>query len=423
MYLSGAYTNRFSLLTIFLLLIYFLLLINNLSGIGLHIGDEEIYSNSVASLMHGIINNNNHPLLAKTIWYYFVLMYSGITGKFSPAAWRIGTIFLSLGSLVAFYKIARHFFTQEIAFTCAIILALDPMFFSFSRLMQLEIPTIFFLFISLHYLLMLRRNKNIKYFYLSGLFLGFSLACKLTGILLIITIPLYLLIEYKFSPKSNKPVITLKNGFFYIVVVCVAFILGNFIFFVKKTDMSFAYYVYELFHSQIGGDINSRGYQYSLGWSWFIIPQHFILYRMSGKVFTTTIVSFVNPLIAIFALFSFMFAIVSKMRKKIKDNSFNLLFVILLSLYIPWFFNFHSTYYYYSIFLTPFFILMYANLISKRMNTKYLLTISVLVSITIFLVTYPLLIGEKVSLEREKKILYISTYKHKKIDRLFCQGC
>ena len=50
------------------LFLYFLLLIFNSNAIPLFIGDENYYVTSTRSLMEGVLDKNDQPLLAKTIW-------------------------------------------------------------------------------------------------------------------------------------------------------------------------------------------------------------------------------------------------------------------------------------------------------------------------------------------------------------------
>lgn len=416
--------KNFLLFLIMLLLSYFFLLTHSISPIGTIIGGESVYKASVFSLLDGRIDNNNHPLLAKTIWYYFVYMFSAITGTYSPFFYRIGTILFSLGSLFIFYKIARLFFSKLVSFLCVVLLAIDPMFFSFSRLLQLEIPVLFFLLSGMYYFLKYLDKKKLKLFYVSGIFLGLSLAAKLSAILLV---PLFPLLFILFSQKEKLSLQKMiRINFLFLLFLFLAFVAGNGIFFFKKINISFIEFVYQLFISQIGGAVNLPGYLHSSAWSWFTIPQILTLYRVPQGGYLQTIVAFINPIISIAALPTLAVFVFIILRKGIlKQKKYSFLIAVFFALYFPWFFNMHSTYYYYAIPLIPIIIILFLTLLQK-IQTRLRVPLLVLIlfaSVIIFAVYFPLLTGIKILKSSDLKLTSWSLYKFSNMNTVFCQQC
>ena len=407
---------------IVLFLLYLFLLAYNINSIGLLVGDEKVYRSSVFSLLDGKIDNNNHPLLAKTIWYYFVYIFSGITGIYKPIFYRLGTILFSIGSLLVFYKIARVFFSKTISFLCVILLAIDPMFFTFSRLLQLDIPALFFLLSSIYYYLKYLDGKKLKLFYVSGIFLGLSLAAKLSAVLLI---PLFPLLFMIFNQGKNLKLREIaKINFLFLTFLSLAFTIGNGIFFFKKTSIGFAEFIYRLFNSQIGGLINLSGYLHSPAWTWFTIPQILTLYRVPQGESVMSIIAFANPLITIFTLISLVASMIFILRKGIlKQKKQSFLVMVFSLLYLPWFFNLHATFYYYIIPLIPMAIIMFLLLIRKTKIKLQLLASTILVSIIIFAIYYPLLVGIKVPRSYDVRLYSFSLYRFNNTDTIFCQQC
>ena len=176
--MTWSFKNKESFFLTLFLAIYSVLLLVNINQIYLFIGDEPTYASSVTSLINGVIDRNNHPLLAKSIWAFFVFLFQAITGNDKAVFWRLGTVIFSVGTLALFFKISRLFFPKTASFIALVILALDPMYFSFSRLVQLDIIMLFFSLFSLYYLLLYFKDFRTKNIYLTGLFLGLSIAAK-----------------------------------------------------------------------------------------------------------------------------------------------------------------------------------------------------------------------------------------------------
>lgn len=416
-----SFKNKENFVLTLLLLIYAILLLVNINEIYIFIGDEPTYGSSVTSLINGVIDRNNHPLLAKSIWAFFVFLFQVTTGTDKAIFWRLGTVILSVGTLFLFYKISRLFFPRATSFIAMGILALDPMYFSFSRLLQLDIIMLFFSLFSLYYLLQYFRKFATKHLLLAGLLLGLSISVKMSSILMILAI-VYMII---FHPPKNinySFIFKILSGF--IVSVIGGYFLGNILFFILPTQINIFSYTQSLIVSQLNNEVVGIGYMQSPAWSWFTIPQILPLYRVEFENFVTTIVSFQNPLFFISTLVSVLLTFILILKGKIKNLlSYKIILLYFLAHYVPWLSSFHATYYYYIIPLLPVIILMLINLIHLTKNPKRYLYLFFGFSILIFGIYYPLLVGLNISKSYETKLKSYSQYHFPSKNTLLCQNC
>lgn len=413
-------------LVFILLFLYFLLLIVNINSIYLFIGDEARYSQSVYSLISGAIDSNNHPLFAKSVWAYITFLFHGYLGVNHPLVWRLGTIIFSLGSLVIFYKIAGIFFSKKISLMAVLLLAFDPMYFSFSRLMQLDIISLFFNLASLYFLLIYIKEKENILVLKSGFFLGLSLAAKFSSIALFVLLPIFIFI----SGKKVKNIISrFLNTIGFAAFSIIGFILGNSAFFLMDHgDTGFNGYVIALFKSQLNlGDI-ATGYHFSPAWSWFTIPQILTLYRINMLEFSESIIAFQNPLFFASSLFIVALTIFLLFnRRQVRRKTIRLQTLLILIFfggqYFPWFFNIHPTYYYYIIPLLPLVILLFILVLRRVKVLNKVIYVVLGISFFIFVLYFPMLVGLKVQKKYELILYSYSLYTYAPKDTVFCQNC
>lgn len=405
-----------------LLALYFLLLVVNINAISLVVGDEVTYSSSVSSMLTGVIDSNNHPLLAKSIWAYIVFLFQGYFAVGTPLVWRLGTIIFSLGCLLIFYKILRLFFKSHIALLGCTLLALDPMYFVFSWLMQLDVISLFFALLTLYFLLVHVQKGGRRTFVKSGFFLGMSLAAKLSLVVLLAVIPIFVLL-INFRKAGLKKVVI--DNLTFLLIALAGFTLGNLAFFIfTPRGTGFASFALDLFKSQLGMPKSAIGYLNSMPQSWFTVPQMMTLYRVDWGNFVESILIFQNPaffistLIIVFA--SLLFVVFGRLGHK-KEISILLLFFFCQ--YLPWFFNIHMTFYYYIVPLIPLIIIMFLFLIGKTKYFKGILWGTTLLSLAVFVLAYPLLVGLRVSKSYEMALFKYSRYNFTPRDTIFCQNC
>ncbi|OGI15903.1 hypothetical protein A3K63_00895 [Candidatus Micrarchaeota archaeon RBG_16_49_10] len=116
------------------------------------------------------------------IVYYPPLFASLTTLSFmvlgpSMLSTRLITIIFSIASLGVFYLIGKRLYDRKTSFLATLILSFAPFYFIFSNIAMLEVPLLFFTFLSILFFLKgLEENKN--YFYLMGLSLGVGALIK-----------------------------------------------------------------------------------------------------------------------------------------------------------------------------------------------------------------------------------------------------
>ncbi|HVZ11786.1 MAG TPA: glycosyltransferase family 39 protein [Patescibacteria group bacterium] len=423
--LLNFFDKNFVKIFVIFLVFYFSLLFNHADSPYLMIADEASYSQSVNSLFSGEVGNNNHPLLAKTVWYFVVSFFYILTGADHAFYWRVGTMLFSLGCLVVFYKISRIFFSRIISFVSMLLLAFDPMFFAFSRIVMLDIPALFFLLIFVYFYLKFIRDRRIKYLFISAAALGLSLATKLFALPLIIVIPALIILRYKdfFSNFKN----TINSILKFEGLLTSFYILGNFIYFFKRSSQNFLMYTY----AQIATEpefkalIKSAADSTSPAVSWFTTPQIMIIYRNLSKNFVETVVAFQNPIFFAATLIVMVFAIYSLIFKKKGFNILHLqIITVFFSMYLPWFLPIRPTYYYYILPLIPLPIILVIQTISqiKDYKNKFIFALLFL-NIAIFATYYPFLIGQSVQYNYERHAMSYSVYKFPERNSVTCQLC
>lgn len=410
-------------ISVLLVFLYFVLLLINSNGQYLSIGDESVYAASMNSLFDGVVNGNNHPLLAETIWLAIVSLFYLITGTDQGFYWRIGTMLMSIGSLVVFYKVARIFFSKGVSLIGVAFLALDPMFFVFSRLVQLEIPSLFFFLIFLYFYLKYLKTNTLKMLYIGCAFLGLSLAVKVFALSILFIIPLTLLVFRK--RFSLTYISSIAASIICEIIIVVSYILGNSIYFFLHTKVDFFTYTYSQFRIDGGFSHIPPSDPGSPAWSWFTIPQILILYRVFEKHMVESVVAFQSPLFFLLTIPSLALLVYVLIRRKSKDKFLFLeMLIIFFAFYIPWFFPITNTYYYYILSLLPFIILFFLKVfMSFKILKPKILYVLITVQVVLFLLYYPLLIGLKTPYSYEKILMSYSLYTFKPRNKIMCQFC
>ncbi|MFV1917358.1 MAG: hypothetical protein ACC618_02690, partial [Patescibacteria group bacterium] len=153
-------------------------------------------------------------------------------------------------------------------------------------------------------------------------------------------------------------------------------------------------------------------------------PQILTLFRLDYGETVQTIAAFQNPLIFALSIISFLAIIFLLIKGRLKKQAFHLIILLYISSnYLLWFFSLHTTYYYYILTFSPLLTLLAVGLITKTKFQKHLITALVSISIVIFTLYFPILIGLKVPKSYEKLLFSYSSYQYPPKDSLFCQLC
>lgn len=400
-----------------LAVIYFFLLTYKLAYLPLFVADEPVYVGSSESIMAGAISNNNHPLLAKTVWAFFVYLSRGYFAFESPFVWRLGTVIFSFATLIVFFKILKIFFSKKVSLLGTVLLAIDPMYFAFSRLVMLDIISLFFSLGSLYFFLKFLRSFDTFQLMRGSLFLGLSLASKPSALFILIALPVYLLFVLK---KLRRAFSSYK---LFAIFTLLGFLGGNFLYFIFNHKIPFWKFVYEIFNSQLNVGAGS-GFLNSPAISWFTTPQILTLFRIVYPDGVSTVLAFQNPLFALTTIIVLGTTCYLLLKGTLKPRrEISLILIYFAALFLPWFLSPHPTYYFYIVPLIPLVIILFLKLISLLKINAFIFPISLAISLTIFALYYPLLIGLKVSKNFEAALFSYSRYKFPAKDTLFCLMC
>ena len=125
-----------------------------------------------------------HPPLVK----YLIVLGIRILGD-NPLGWRLPIVVFSALTLPSTYYIAWKISNSEkVAAIATSLLMLDPMFYSLSRLAMLDGPSVGLATVGMALTIryMKSEGREIKYLYLSGIFLGLAISSKMPALMAIL---------------------------------------------------------------------------------------------------------------------------------------------------------------------------------------------------------------------------------------------
>jgi hypothetical protein len=211
----------------------------------------------------------------------------------------------------------------------------------------------------------------------------------------------------------------------FIMAGIFGFSIGNSLYFLlNHGDANFISYTMGLFKSQLEMPQKVIGYLDSPAWSWFTVPQIFTMYRVDWLKSVESVFAFQNPIFFLITLPTIAYSIYALFKnKKEKSGGVILILLFFVSEYVPWLFNVHMTFYYYVIPLIPLIIILFLILVEKFKNNAFLLRSMFLVSVLIFTLYYPLMVGFLISKRYDLLLYKYNLYNFTERDTLFCQHC
>lgn len=137
---------------------------------------------------------------------YMIAGVSSMTGTHVHIAGMLVVLVLSFFSLFFFYKLCSELKDERFARMATVILGVTPIYWYWSNEIMHEIPQLFF-FITTSYFfyLAIKRSKN-RYFYLSGVLLGFAMLLKNSNVIIIPVILALVLFEKRKEAFSRKTI-------------------------------------------------------------------------------------------------------------------------------------------------------------------------------------------------------------------------
>jgi len=189
--------------------------------------DEAYYVPAARDILNIVGSNPEHPFLGKA-WIAIGIYIFGDNWF----GWRIIPSIFSVLSLSVFYLISKRFLGKKMAVYATAMLGFEVMFFVHGSLAMLEVPSIFFAFLSFWFYLERKEKKILKislYYWLSALAMGIAFLSKETAAFyVIIIIFLYITSRVQFTnykellPKLYKAIMLLLFlGGIYIIPVTI----------------------------------------------------------------------------------------------------------------------------------------------------------------------------------------------------------
>lgn len=146
----------------------------------------------------------------------FSLFHEEAVRKFSDAltwAGRAEVALLGFLSVLLLYLIGKKLFNGEVGLLAAFFLAISPLHVRDSHYITTDIPLIFFILLSFYFLILIWQEKKLKWFILSGLFLGLGSTVR------------YFPIAYLAYPVALFLSFEKKKAWFFKVFLSVVFIM------------------------------------------------------------------------------------------------------------------------------------------------------------------------------------------------------
>ncbi len=184
--------------------------------------DEAYYIPAARDFLNGIGSNPEHPFLGKA-WIALGISLFGDNWF----GWRIMPTIFNILSLIVFYHISKTYLSKKLATYSTILLGLDVMFFVHGSLALLEIPSMFFAFLSF-WLYINRKGKKIlqipSYYWLSAICMGLAFLSKETAAFFVITIMFLYIVRIKYTRYSELRSKVIRGSLLLIVLASVYFV-------------------------------------------------------------------------------------------------------------------------------------------------------------------------------------------------------
>lgn len=370
--------------------------------------DEIYHARTAYELIHELpVYEWTHPPLGK------VFISLGInTFGMTPFGWRIiGTLFGILMVPILYIFTKKMFGISWISALSTVVFSFDFMHFTQSRIATIDVYVTFF--IMLMYLFMYKYKSEalgkkpfrntLLFLGLSGLFMGFGIASKWTGVYAGIGLAVIFFSSIYFAYKNRE--IALKDALKTICFCLGAFVLVpvliyalSYIPFVRANDGGF----YDIIQNQIdmfayhGKTVVSSTHPFSSQWyKWIVNYRPIWYYSGTNGELSENISAFGNPIVWISGLFAFFYCVYDAIKNRDKNAMF--LVVAYLAQLLPWTFVDRTTFIYHYFPCVPFLVLMIAHFVHKsyykNSQIKTYFIVFTIISVLLFVMFYPVISG------------------------------
>ena len=352
-----------------------------------------------------------HPPLGKLIQAIPIF----ITKHLSPFNYRLmGNISGTLMIIIMYLFGKELFKKRKYSIFASLLMFFDTFHFVQTRMGTVDSHLVLFMMISALGMIKYCNNKKMINLLISGIFFGLSVCVKWTGLYcglgLAIIYFTYMIKNKEFNLKH------ILSGFSFFVVIPLIFYIGLYLLFPNnninytnnlKSIMKQQEQMYN-YHSKLAAEHFFSSDWYTWPISYKPVWYHEAIVDTTSKETISGIGNIVIWWVGIVAMIS----LIPKLLKKDK-NSFYLL-VLILSLWLPYVFIGRIMYMYHYFPVLPFMMLAITGLfkhIDEKYKLTYLIPIYLIFVIAFFIIYYPVITGNVVSIDYLKKIeLFKSWY-------------
>ena len=352
-----------------------------------------------------------HPPLGKLIQAIPIL----ITKHLSPFNYRLMGNISGILMIIIMYLFGKELFKKrKYSIFASLLMFFDTFHFVQTRMGTVDSHLVLFMMISALGMIKYCNNKKMINLLISGIFFGLSVCVKWTGLYcglgLAIIYFTYMIKNKEFNLKH------ILSGFSFLVVIPLIFYIGLYLLFPNnninytnnlKSIMKQQEQMYN-YHSKLDAEHFFSSDWYTWPISYKPVWYHEAIVDTTSKETISGIGNIVIWWVGIVAMIS----LIPKLLKKDK-NSFYLL-VLILSLWLPYVFIGRIMYMYHYFPVLPFMMLAITGLfkhIDEKYKLTYLIPIYLIFVIAFFIIYYPVITGNVVSIDYLKKIeLFKSWY-------------
>ena len=352
-----------------------------------------------------------HPPLGKLIQAIPIF----ITKHLSPFNYRLMGNISGILMIIIMYLFGKELFKKrKYSIFASLLMFFDTFHFVQTRMGTVDSHLVLFMMISALAMIKYCNNKKMINLLISGIFFGLSVCVKWTGLYcglgLAIIYFTYMIKNKEFNLKH------ILSGFSFFVVIPLIFYIGLYLLFPNnninytnnlKSIMKQQEQMYN-YHSKLDAEHFFSSDWYTWPISYKPVWYHEAIVDTTSKETISGIGNIVIWWVGIVAMIS----LIPKLLKKDK-NSFYLL-VLILSLWLPYVFIGRIMYMYHYFPVLPFMMLAITGLfkhIDEKYKLTYLIPIYLIFVIAFFIIYYPVITGNVVSIDYLKKIeLFKSWY-------------
>lgn len=352
-----------------------------------------------------------HPPLGKLIQAIPIF----ITKHLSPFNYRLMGNISGILMIIIMYLFGKELFKKrKYSIFASLLMFFDTFHFVQTRMGTVDSHLVLFMMISALGMIKYCNNKKMINLLISGIFFGLSVCVKWTGLYcglgLAIIYFTYMIKNKEFNLKH------ILSGFSFFVVIPLIFYIGLYLLFPNnninytnnlKSIMKQQEQMYN-YHSKLAAEHFFSSDWYTWPISYKPVWYHEAIVDTTSKETISGIGNIVIWWVGIVAMIS----LIPKLLKKDK-NSFYLL-VLILSLWLPYVFIGRIMYMYHYFPVLPFMMLAITGLfkhIDEKYKLTYLIPIYLIFVIAFFIIYYPVITGNVVSIDYLKKIeLFKSWY-------------